>query len=66
MPPRDVDNGDDVFARARDDHAKRLDLVDAGVGGVQRPRERVEPDLTFDRRFEVALEIGGGISHAGR
>ena len=27
------------------DDAERLDLVDAGVGGVERARDRVEPDL---------------------
>ena len=38
----------DVLARARDDHAERFDLVDAGVGGVERPRDAIESHLAVE------------------
>ena len=37
--PAMVDGRLDVVARARQHHAERLDLVDAGVGGVERARD---------------------------
>ena len=65
-PPRGVigtpcraaicDGADDVLARPRDDHAERLDLIDAGVGGVERARDAIEAHLAVDRAFEVALQ----------
>ena len=38
------------------DDAQRLDLVDAGVGGVKRARNLVEADLAVDGGFELALQ----------
>jgi hypothetical protein len=48
MPRCDLDSADDILTRPRDDDAKRLNLVNAGVSGVQRARDPVEPDLTFN------------------
>ena len=36
-----------------DHHAERLDLVDAGVGGIERAGDRVEADFAFDASFPV-------------
>ena len=47
---------DDVLARLRDDDAERLNLVDAGVGGVQRARDRVEADLALELGVELAAK----------
>ena len=56
---------DDVVARFRDDDAERLDLIDAGVGGVERARHRVEADLAGDLRLEIAAE-GAGVEWRAR
>ena len=58
-PPRGVigtpwraatrDGGFDVVARARQHHAERLDLIDAGVGGVERAGGAVEAHLAGQR-----------------
>ena len=45
--------------RSRDDDAERLDLVDAGVGRIERARDLVEADFAVDRRFELALQATG-------
>ena len=44
----------DVVARLHDHDAERLDLVDAGVGRIQRARDPVEADFALDRGFEIA------------
>ena len=54
---RDLDGAHDVLARPRHDDAERLDLIDAGVGGVERARDRVEADLAGDLLFELALQV---------
>ena len=41
----DPDGGDDVVGRPRHDDAERLDLVEAGVGGVEPAPAPVEIDL---------------------
>ena len=41
----DPDDRDDVVGRPRHDHAQRLDLVQARVGGVQPARPAIEADL---------------------
>ena len=46
----------DVLLRLDDDDAGRLDLVDAGVGGVERAGDLVETDFALDLRFEIAPE----------
>ena len=56
MAPADRDRLLDVVARARHDHAERLDLVDAGVGRVERARDRVEADLALEGGFEIASQ----------
>ena len=39
------DDADQIVARARQDDALRLDLVDAGVGGVERAGDSIESNL---------------------
>ena len=53
----DPDRAHHRFGRARNDDAERLDLVDAGVGRVQRARHLVEANFAVDRGFELALQI---------
>ena len=36
-----------------------LDLIDAGVGGIERAGDRVEADFAFDLAFEFSLKSGG-------
>ena len=55
----DLDRPDDVLARARDDDAERLDLIDAGVGGIERARDGIESDFAFDRALKVEPESVG-------
>ena len=50
----EVDRAEDVLARFRDDDAERIDLVDAGVGGIQGARDRVEPDFAGNLLLELA------------
>ena len=38
----DLDRADHVVPRARDDDAERLDLIDAGVGGVEGAGDGIE------------------------
>jgi hypothetical protein len=52
----DPDRLDDVGARLHDDDADRLDLVDAGVSGVQGARHCVEAHFALEARFERAPE----------
>jgi hypothetical protein len=59
VAPGDLDHANDVLARSRDDEAERLDLIDARVGGVERTRDPIEPDLARDRLLEIALKGGG-------
>ena len=42
-----------VVAVFGDHHTERLDLVDAGVGGVEEPGEVIEADLALDRLREL-------------
>ena len=59
MPPRDLDGPDDILARSDDDDAERLDLVNAGIGRLQRPGYAVEPDLAVDPILELpSQEVG--------
>ena len=48
-----------VLGRAWHDHADRLDLVDAGVGRVQRARDAIESDLAVNGVVEGALQRHG-------
>ena len=58
---RDRDGADDVLARADDDDAGRIDLIDAGVGRVQRSGDGVEADFAVEGIRQVALQrIGHG------
>ena len=59
MPPADLDDADDVFAILGNHHAQRPDLVDAGVGGIQRAGDGVEADLALDLALELILKSGG-------
>jgi hypothetical protein len=63
VPPRDLDNANDVLTRSGNDDAERLDLIDARVGGVERARDPIEPDFARYRLFEIALkgsDVQGG------
>ena len=52
---------------ARDDNAARLDLIDAGVGRIQRARRGIEADLAVEHGAEVALqEVAHAASDPGR
>ena len=55
VPGGDGDGGGDVVARARQDHAARLDLVDAGVGRIEGARRLVEPHLAGHRRAQLSF-----------
>ncbi len=48
--PADLDDADDILARLRNHDAQRPDLIDAGVGRIERARDRVEADFAFDLR----------------
>src|SRR5207249_2103419 len=50
------DGAEDVFTRARDDHAEGDDLVDAGVGRVEGAGEAVEAHFAADLGGEFAGE----------
>ena len=56
MPGRDLHRGNDILTRPRNDDAERFNLIDAGVSGVQRPRDRVESNFTGDVLFEFASQ----------
>ena len=55
VPGGDGDGGGDVVAGPRQHHAARLDLVDAGVGGVEGARGLVEPHLAGDCRAQLSF-----------
>jgi hypothetical protein len=57
MLPRNLDGSHHIVSRAGHDDADRLDLVNAGVGGVQRARNAIEPDLALDVLLELALQV---------
>ena len=46
----------DVFARLDHHHAERLDLIHAGIGGIERTGDGVEPHLALDVALELALD----------
>ena len=50
----DLQRGDNILPIFGDHYPKRLDLIDAGVGGVERARDRVEAHFAFDFGFELA------------
>ena len=56
---RDLDGTDDVFAGARHHDAERFDLVDAGVGGIERPRHAIESNLALDLILKIEPETLG-------
>ena len=56
MSTRAVDGAEDIVARPHNDHAERLDLVDACVGRIERTRDLVESNLAVETRFEVPLQ----------
>ena len=69
VTPAGLDDATRSVARLRKHDAERLNLVDAGVGRVERARDGVEPHLAIDRAFELAPERGdielGGIIGVG-
>ena len=52
----DPDRLQNVVLRLRNDDSDRQDLIDAGIGRIQRPRDRVEPHVAFDRTLKRPLE----------
>src|SRR5215204_562746 len=50
------DEPDQVVSRAWDNYADRFDLIDAGVGGVERARDLVEMNLARELGGQGALE----------
>ena len=50
----DLDRADDVVAGSDDNDPGRLDLIDAGVGGVEGASEGVEADVALDRGLQIA------------
>ena len=54
-----ADGGDDVVAVAGDDDAQRLDLIDAGVGGVEGAGDAIEAHFAGNRRAKRPLQAGG-------
>src|SRR5687768_12817700 len=56
MARGDGDRADDIVTRARHNDGERLDLINAGVGGIERTRYPIEPDLAVNRRFEIASQ----------
>src|SRR5262249_46499645 len=46
----------EVLFSLRNDDAERFDLIDAGVGGVERPRDAVESYFALDRVLELETE----------
>ena len=65
---RDLEHRLDVAGVAGQDHADRLDLVDACVGAVERPRNRVEADFSPNAPTEIVREIvrDDGLRHGKR
>ena len=59
VTPAGLDDAHQILARLRDHDAGRLNLVDAGVGRIQRARDGVEPHFAVDRALELATERGG-------
>ena len=50
-----ADDGGDVGGIARPHHAQRLDLIDAGVAGVQLNEQIVAPHVAGDESAQVVL-----------
>ena len=59
----DSDDADQIFARPRQDDPCRLDLIDAGVGGIERAGDAIETDLAGGVAFKIALQLAGGRRH---
>ena len=62
---RDPDGVDDVVGGAGQDDSQRLNLIDAGVGGIQRARDLIEPDLARDPMHEVTPQRVRGRARHG-
>src|SRR5262249_45987178 len=60
MPAADLKRAQDILAIFGHDYTQGLDLIDAGVGGVERAGDLVEAHFPFDAAFEVATH-GFGI-----
>ena len=55
----DLKRADDVLASLGNHHAQRPDLVDAGVGGIERAGDCVEADFALDLALEFVLQSRG-------
>ena len=54
--PRELDRANNVVTRFRNDDAKWVDLVDTRVGGIERARDRIEPDFAGDLLLELLAQ----------
>ncbi len=53
--PAYLDDANDVLAGLRNHHAQRTDFVNAGVGRIERPGNRVEADFADNLLLQFAL-----------
>ena len=63
-----LDRRRDVRLRLRHDDAERHDLINARVGGVQRPADAIEADFALETRLEKGLkarDIDGACARSG-
>ena len=56
VTPANLQAAQNVLAIPGNDHAHRLNLVDAGIGGIERARNRIEADLAFDLALQLPAE----------
>src|SRR5215208_5787232 len=55
-----LDGGQNIVARGRDDDADGIDLVVRGVGAIEHAGDRVKANLAGDAALQVVLERRGG------
>ena len=62
------DDANQVVARSRQHDAQRLDLVDAGVGGIERAGNAIESHLADGLLFEIPTEVFPlpGVNHRAK
>jgi hypothetical protein len=57
--PADFERAENIVAVCGDDDSHRVNLIDAGVGGIERARYGIEADFAFDTRFEFTAQRRG-------
>ncbi len=58
-----ADQGDEVLAGPRDDHAERVDLVEAGVVRVGGPLDRLEQEFAAEDAPEIVVNPRPALIH---